>query len=150
MKCFCICAEWMSSHEKIFGAQDEWGSGKSAASGILTDEMNIFMIIYWKWSAARTDNALTNIFFVWDLKVFGPSDPKLKQSSTEMDLETRSRNKSKCTLNSVMIPDRTEASRTPHRYWIFSFSPQRKELSFPLLLAFVLLLCSLTATNQIV
>lgn len=32
----------MSSHEKIFGAQDEWGSGKAAGSGILTDRDEYF------------------------------------------------------------------------------------------------------------
>lgn len=32
----------MSSHVKIFGAQDEWGEGKAAASGILTDRDEYF------------------------------------------------------------------------------------------------------------
>lgn len=113
-------------------------------------EMNIFMIFYRKWSETHTDTAPTTIFSheIWKFSDLWTRN--CSRAPKGIEVKTQSPNKSKRTLNNVMVPDRMEPSRTLHCYWIVSFSPQRKELSFPLLLAFVLLLCGLIATNQIV
>lgn len=128
----------MGSHEPIFGAQAEWGCwpGPSLGCFISTARLGAqFLLIK------------TNLFFLGLCRKSAAAHAGAAPQTTELEIKTHSPGKPKHTANNVALPDRAEPSRTPRRYWIFSFFSTEKRTPPGFCFTFY---AALIAANQIV